>query len=111
MKKKPVPPVEADTTTEGEDVIPVPSKGYNMDFLDQLDDPNFNPFETKTAVKNNFEDSKPVIEASTEDVDNATTNILKEGTPDKRKKKLTEKIWIKIMKKRSPEKHNHQSLG
>ena len=25
--------------------------GYNLDFLDQLDDPNFNPFATKTAVK------------------------------------------------------------
>ncbi|KAK4309401.1 hypothetical protein Pmani_018978 [Petrolisthes manimaculis] len=29
-----------------------PSKGYNLDFLDDLDDPNFNPFATKTAVRN-----------------------------------------------------------
>ena len=28
------------------------SSGYNLDFLDKLDDPNFNPFETKTKVKN-----------------------------------------------------------
>merc|ERR1712004_347520 len=26
--------------------------GYNLDFLDQMDDPNFNPFETKTKVVN-----------------------------------------------------------
>jgi len=33
----------------------VPTKGYNLDFLDKLDDPNFNPFETKSSVTNNFE--------------------------------------------------------
>jgi hypothetical protein len=37
-----------------EDIIVPPAKGYNLDFLDQLDDPNFNPFETKTAIKDNF---------------------------------------------------------
>merc|ERR1712013_324692 len=62
-KKKPPPKVEAEPA-ESEDVIPVPSKGYNLDFLDKLDDPNFNPFETKTAVVNNFEENAPVIESS-----------------------------------------------
>merc|ERR1712130_89824 len=58
-KKKPAPSVESEPVpsveseqVDDEDVIPVPTKGYNLDFLDKLDDPNFNPFETKTAVKN-----------------------------------------------------------
>ncbi|KAK8726647.1 hypothetical protein OTU49_009972 [Cherax quadricarinatus] len=29
-----------------------PQKGYQLDFLDKLDDPNFNPFATKTTVAN-----------------------------------------------------------
>ncbi|KAK7073519.1 hypothetical protein SK128_022754, partial [Halocaridina rubra] len=36
-----------------EEGLPVPpTKGYSLDFLDNLDDPNFNPFTTKTAVRN-----------------------------------------------------------
>ena len=32
---------------------PLPKRGgYNLDFLDNLDDPNFNPFETKAKVSN-----------------------------------------------------------
>ncbi|XP_071518657.1 uncharacterized protein [Panulirus ornatus] len=32
--------------------IPItPKKSYNLDFLDRLDDPNFNPFATKTVVR------------------------------------------------------------
>ena len=34
----------------------IPSKGYNLDFLDNLDDPNFNPFETKASIDQNFDD-------------------------------------------------------
>merc|ERR1719234_1421503 len=45
---------------EEEDVPIPPAKGYNLDFLDKLDDPNYNPFETKTAVLNNFDSSAPV---------------------------------------------------
>lgn len=38
--------------TENPEDIPIPpSKGYNLDFLDNLDDPNFNPFTTKTGVR------------------------------------------------------------
>ena len=39
---------------EADDSPLPPAKGYNLDFLDNLDDPNFNPFETKTAIKDNF---------------------------------------------------------
>merc|ERR1719450_743795 len=37
----------------------VPSKGYNLEFLDKLDDPKFNPFETKTTIVENFDYSVP----------------------------------------------------
>ena len=36
------------------------SGGYNLDFLDNLDDPNFNPFETKTKVVEAFGESNDV---------------------------------------------------
>ena len=38
-----------------EDEKPIPSKGYNMSFLEKLDDPNFDPFKTKATVKNDLE--------------------------------------------------------
>ena len=38
-----------------EPLPPAPKGAYNLDFLDNLDDPNFNPFETKTKVENKFE--------------------------------------------------------
>jgi hypothetical protein len=38
---------------EEEERVPAP-KGYNLDFLDNLDDPSFNPFQTKTAIKVKF---------------------------------------------------------
>ena len=50
---------------EEEALPPAPKGAYNLDFLDNLDDPNFNPFETKTKVENKFEtksDSPPKIE-------------------------------------------------
>ncbi|CAL4073647.1 unnamed protein product, partial [Meganyctiphanes norvegica] len=61
-KKTPVkkPAVETnnniieDIKYDTEEEISVPKKGYNLDFLDNLDDPNFNPFETKTAIVNKF---------------------------------------------------------
>lgn len=106
MKKKPVPTVEAESATESEDVIPVPSKGYNMEFLDQLDDPNFNPFETKTAVKNNFEDSKPVTEVATEEVapDNADSIVLKESTPEEKSEEAKEEKKGKDKEEKKPRK-------
>ena len=48
------------------------TKGYNLDFLDNLDDPNFNPFETKTGIKDNF--------ASTETAA-SRPNVVKEDSP------------------------------
>merc|ERR1719454_770854 len=63
LKKKvqqPPPPVESDPAKDEEEDAPVPAaKGYNLDFLDKLDDPNFNPFETKTAVIEKFDSSAP----------------------------------------------------
>eukprot|EP00091_Calanus_sinicus_P020571 TRINITY_DN5693_c0_g1_i2.p1 TRINITY_DN5693_c0_g1~~TRINITY_DN5693_c0_g1_i2.p1 ORF type:complete len:184 (-),score=61.99 TRINITY_DN5693_c0_g1_i2:131-682(-) len=74
---------------ESDEDAPVPpAKGYNLDFLDQLDDPNFNPFETKTAVKNQFEASE-IVQESTESIvknsvpetDLVVSNISEENTP------------------------------
>ena len=49
-KKKPVAKPAAEPTESLENPIPAPAKGYNLDFLDYMDDPNFNPFVTKTNV-------------------------------------------------------------
>merc|ERR1712154_580588 len=54
---KPAKEEATEEETKTEEEVRVPSKGYNLDFLDNLDDPNFNPFETKTAVVDKFEDS------------------------------------------------------
>ena len=58
---------------------PIPSGqvkgGYNLDFLDNLDDPNFNPFETKTKVVELFGDSKE------EDIKQDIVNIAEETKP------------------------------
>ena len=44
---------ETESKPEQEEEVPIPpSKGYNLDFLDNLDDPNFNPFATTTTVSN-----------------------------------------------------------
>ena len=37
-----------------EEDVPLPSKGYDLSFLDNLDDPNFNPFQTKSSVIEDF---------------------------------------------------------
>ena len=56
--------------------LPIPSGqvkgGYNLDFLDNLDDPNFNPFETKTKVVELFGDGKE------EDMKKDIVNIAEE---------------------------------
>jgi hypothetical protein len=46
------PVVEKGEAAGGEEsqMEPVAKGGYNMDFLDQLEDPNFNPFQTKSRV-------------------------------------------------------------
>ncbi len=39
---------------------PLPkAKSYNLDFLDSLDDPEFNPFVTKSSVTNDNDGSQP----------------------------------------------------
>lgn len=50
---------------EEEADLPIPpSKGYNLDFLDNLDDPNFNPFSGKTAIRNSPPSSGAAFPAS-----------------------------------------------
>jgi len=62
---KPEAVIPTPSETEDEPLPPAPKGAYNLDFLDNLDDPNFNPFETKTKVENKFEtksDSPPKVE-------------------------------------------------
>lgn len=59
VEMKTVMPTESETeekleAQEEDEIIP-PKKGYDLDFLDNLDDPNFNPFSTKTTVNNSPE--------------------------------------------------------
>merc|ERR1711962_1355598 len=53
LKKKRKIPSKA-TNDDEEPPIPAPT-GYNLDFLDKLDDPNFDPFATKSSVVNDGE--------------------------------------------------------
>ena len=93
---------EGENKTEEE--IRVPSKGYNLDFLDNLDDPNFNPFQTKTAVIDKFEDSPPVSEhtqPSLSDDKDEDTSVEKTEEEKKSKKEMPVKPWLKAKKKPS----------
>ena len=76
-----IPPPEA----EEEPLPPAPKGAYNLDFLDNLDDPNFNPFETKTKVENKFEtksDPPPKIEKVEKPVVEASANQKPENDSD-----------------------------
>lgn len=54
--------VLSQTEAEDETLPPAPKGAYNLDFLDNMDDPNFNPFETKTKVENKFETKPDSVE-------------------------------------------------
>ena len=117
---KPAPAPETfgvdEPTKDGEGLSsppPPPSKGYNLDFLSQLDDPNFNPFETKTAVGGSFDASTEPKEPNETDVTNVdlkSTNSLTPESSDKsqeiakpaEKKKEVTKPWLKKKKKPVP---------
>ena len=60
-KKNPTP--EPETAQEEFDLPPPKSGAYNLDFLDNLDDPNFDPFATKTKVVDTF--SEPDVKQQT----------------------------------------------
>ena len=70
---------------EEEPLPPAPKGAYNLDFLDNLDDPNFNPFETKTKVENKFEtksDSSPKIEKVEKPIVEESANQKTENDSD-----------------------------
>ena len=64
-KRKANPSTKQTGNDESSTSAPAPAStgnGYNLDFLDNLDDPNFNPFATKSSVVNDGEQlpvSKP----------------------------------------------------
>ncbi|XP_068222816.1 uro-adherence factor A-like isoform X2 [Palaemon carinicauda] len=66
-----------------EEEIPLPKKAYQLDFLDNLDDPNFNPFATKTAVANSPEKNKVSNTAQKQEtaVEEAKLQNKEENTP------------------------------
>ena len=84
LKKKSVTPAEATPLPEDDEAPLPPAKGYNLDFLSNLDDPNFNPFETKTAVKPTFDNSSPAdnppiqIQKSTESEEKSANQSCEE---------------------------------
>jgi len=71
LKKKKKPVVKEPEKTDDpelQDEVELPKKGYNLDFLDKLDDPNFNPFETDQIVAPQSETENVVVpEKITED--------------------------------------------
>jgi len=104
LQKKPIKkiePVSDDVITnsmqgEEEDTPAPPTKSYNLDFLDNMDDPNFNPFETKTAVKNNFEASVPGAVAEETPAKVAeTADIVENKVEEPKKKAPVSKPWLK----------------
>ena len=113
LKKKASKPVVEEVKTETEeevaDEVKVPSKGYNLDFLDNLDDPNFNPFETKTAVVEKFEDSglpaEPKVPEVSKQEPKVETEEIKEVKEEvkKPKKEMPTKPWLKKGKKKTEE--------
>merc|ERR1711892_1027379 len=64
-----------------EQPLPVPKGSYNMEF-DKFDDPNFNPFETKTKVQNNF-DTDAATTTTSPVADNEEPASKEEETPVK----------------------------
>merc|ERR1711971_1135294 len=86
-------------TEEPDEIIP-PSKGYNLDFLDKLDDPNFNPFETKSGVTGSFTESAPVPGANIETNSEPSNDAQLAEEPAKpARKPLPKKPWLKNKKK------------
>ena len=78
--------------------------GYNLDFLDNLDDPNFNPFETKTKVVELFGDGK-------EDMKKDIANIAEETKPFTKKpivKKALKKKTVKLADEDEKDAENKQ---
>ena len=90
---------ESQEALEQSPPISVPKGGYNLDFLDNLDDPNFNPFETKTKVVNAFgaSDNAEINKDAKDIAEDLNTNDVKEPVVKKRvattsrKKILTKK--------------------
>ena len=83
----PAVPMAADSMNEETDIV-IPSKGYNLDFLDKLDDPNYNPFETKTVI-----DDKPDQSTTTKSITGKAENPV-EIEPKKSVGKRFQKKFI-----------------
>lgn len=54
IKPKAIKPKVQTVVKAEEEEVPLPAKSYSMDF-DKFDDPTFNPFESKKAMRNSPE--------------------------------------------------------
>lgn len=59
IKPKAIKPKVQTVVKAEEEEVPLPAKSYSMDF-DKFDDPNFNPFESKKAMRNSPELDKTI---------------------------------------------------
>ena len=81
--------VASNSNEEAELPIPKPKGAYNLDFLDNLDDPNFNPFETKSNIVVAFGESNDTDGTNNvQDVRQETEPPVKK-TPTTRRKVAT----------------------
>merc|ERR1712029_720845 len=108
--KKPLPPKPwlKKKKNPSSPAKPASSGSYNLDFLDKLDDPNFDPFTTKTKVTNDQEDQPLASKPSGYNLDfldqmddpnfnpfETKTKVVNES-PEKNLEKIQEKIPEKI---------------
>ena len=111
--KKPLPPKPwlKKKKNPSSPAKPASSGSYNLDFLDKLDDPNFDPFTTKTKVTNDQEGQPLVSKPSGYNLDfldqmddpnfnpfETKTKVVNES-PEKKLEKIQEKIPEKIQEK------------
>merc|ERR1712029_1038849 len=111
--KKPLPPKPwlKKKKNPSSPAKPASSGSYNLDFLDKLDDPNFDPFTTKTKVTNDQEDQPLASKPSGYNLDfldqmddpnfnpfETKTKVVNES-PEKNSEKIQEKIPEQIQEK------------
>ncbi|XP_047475597.1 LOW QUALITY PROTEIN: transforming acidic coiled-coil-containing protein 2-like [Penaeus chinensis] len=90
MVKSETPEEPSGTQEEDEPILP--KKGYNLDFLDNLDDPNFNPFSLKTTVTNSPDKKNgTVAESKTPEEAPKPKEKVEKKPVAKEEKKVTQK--------------------
>nr|XP_045616820.1 uncharacterized protein LOC123769625 [Procambarus clarkii] len=85
-QEEPPPPPLSDNFTDPEDVLIITQKSYNLDVLDNLNDPNFNPFPTKTYIRSPpLPSPEPGYLALTEDKSEENQRLVYQRKPPGKK--------------------------